>query len=115
MKTLLPSGVWMWPLLAFRLKVRVVPARVPGVQTMPILGAPVGSAPAWVGASSAKEPAASTTATPSRRILCVIVAVPPRLLVAARLDIGLAHYGLGRKRRARVHPHLGHHSAGPGR
>src|SRR5437867_13268088 len=113
MKTLLPSGVWMSPVLVFRLKVRVLPARFPGVQTMPTLGAPVGSAPAGPGASSAEEPTASATAAPSRRILCVIVAVPPRRVVSARLDIGLAHFGLGRKRR-RVYPHFGHHSAGPG-
>src|SRR6266511_3699917 len=107
MKTLLPSGVSMYPVLATRLKVWVPPETVPGVQTMPSLAALAGSAAAGPWASTA-DPATSTRARtrPSRRVLCRMVAFLPRCS-----DIGLAHHRLGRQR-VLVHPHLGHHSAG---
>src|SRR6266508_1590322 len=106
MKTLLPSGVSMYPVLATRLKVWVSPETVPGVQTMPSLAALAGSAAAGPWASTA-DPATSTRARtrPSRRVLCRMVAFLPRCS-----DIGLAHHRLGRQR-VLVHPHLGHHCA----
>src|SRR5919198_792117 len=104
MKTLLPSGVCTYPVLATRLNVCVLPETVPGVQTMPIFGAPAGSAPACPGTSTA-DPAASATTRPSRLILCVIV--------APLLGIGLTHCGLWGQWRL-VDPNLGLHPAGSG-
>src|SRR5258705_13898508 len=111
MKTLLPSGVWTYPVPAASSNVRVVPDRVPGVQTMPIFGEPAGNASAVPGARI-PAPARSATTMPSRRVLRVMVAFFPRRAVA-RSDIGLAHDRLGRKRRL-IDPHLGHHPARSG-
>src|SRR5215470_9711433 len=110
MKMLLPSGVSSYPVLATRLNVWVVPETDPGVHTMPILGKPAGSAAACPGMSTA-DPAASASASPSRRVLRDIVAFFPRRTVSACSDIGLAHVLLGRERTAVIDADLGHHSA----
>src|SRR5690242_4409811 len=111
MKMLLPSGVSSYPVLATRLNVWVAPATDPGVHTMPILGKPVGSASACPGMSTA-DPAASASASPSRRVLRAIVAFLPRRTISACSDIGLAHVLLSGKWAALINADLGHHSAG---
>src|SRR5215510_2040744 len=110
MKTLLPSGVSAYPVLAVRLNVWVVPATVPGVHTMPILGKPAGSASACAGMSTA-DPAASASTSPSRTVLRAIVAFLPRRTISACSAIGLAHVLLGGERAALIDADLGHHSA----
>src|SRR5215475_11182373 len=112
MKMLLPSGVSSYPVLATRLNVWVVPATDPGVHTIPILGKPAGSACACPGMSTA-DPAASASASPSRRVLRDIVAFFPRRTVSACSDmgVGLAHVLLGGERAALIDADLGHHSA----
>src|SRR5215468_1620178 len=113
MKTLLPSGVSAYPVLATRLNVWVVPDTDPGVHTMPILGKPAGSASACPGMSTT-DPAASASA--SRRVLRDIVAFLPRRTISAWSDIGLAHVLLRGEPvivvgEALIHADLGHHSA----
>src|SRR5215467_5285783 len=110
MKMLLPSGVFSYPVLATRLNVWVPPETVPGVHTMPVLGKPAGSACACPGMSTA-DPAASASASPSRRVLRAIVAFLPRRTISACSDIGLAHVLLGRERTILIDADLGHHSA----
>src|SRR5215475_3168401 len=112
MRTSLPSGVEMEPVLATRLNVCVLPETVPGVHTMPSLGAPTGSASACSGTSAA-PPATSATTRPSRLIFFVMAAFLPRR-AGAWSDIGLTHDGL-RGKRVLVHPDLGHHPARPRR
>src|SRR5215468_6629601 len=110
MKTLLPSGVSAYPVLAVRLNVWVLPETDPGVHTMPILAKPVGSAAACPGTSTA-DPAASASTSTSRRVLRAIVAFLPRRTISACSDIGLAHVLLGGERAALIDADLGHHSA----
>src|SRR6516165_1613581 len=110
MKMLLPSGVSSYPVLATRLNVRVLPPKVPGVHTMPILGKPCGSALACPGISTA-DPAASASTSTSRPVLRAIVAFLPRRTISACSDIGLAHVLLGGERAALIDADLGHHSA----
>src|SRR5215469_18002464 len=99
-------------MLATRLNVWVVPDTVPGVHTMPILGKPAGNASACPGMSTT-DPAASASASPSRRIAPAIVAFLPRRTISACSDmaIGLAHVVLGGER-VLIDADLGHHSAG---
>src|SRR5215468_753298 len=112
MKTLLPSGVSAYPVLAARLNVWVLPATDPGVHTMPILGKPTGSASACAGMSTA-DPAASASTSMSRAVLRAIVAFLPRRTISAcsGMGIGLAHVLLGGERAALIDADLGHHSA----
>src|SRR5215831_16687979 len=115
MKMLLPSGVSSYPVLATRLNVWVLPDTDPGVHTMPILAKSCGSASACPGMSTA-DPAASASASPSRRVLRAIVAFLPRRTISACSDIGLAHVLLvGKPTLARgeglIDADLGHHSA----
>src|SRR6266705_2183397 len=77
---------------------------------MPVLAKPAGSAAACPGMSTA-DPAASASASPSRRVLRDIVAFFPRRSISACSDIGLAHVLLGGKRAALIDADLGHHSA----
>src|SRR5262249_59864394 len=107
MKTLLPSGVCTYPVLATRSKVCVEPDTVPGVQTMPTFGAFAGR-PKAGAARSSSAPVASATDRPSRRVLCVIVAVLP--LASRDSRVGLADHRLGRQRRL-IDADLGHHPA----
>src|SRR6516225_8386381 len=101
MKMLLPSGVFSYPVLATRLNVRVPLDSDPGVHTMPVLGKPAGSASACPGMSTA-DPAASASASPSRRVLRAIVAFLSRRTISAGSDIGLAHVLLGGERAALI-------------
>src|SRR6185312_7314685 len=77
---------------------------------MPILGKPAGSASACPGMRTA-DPAASASASTSRRVLRAIVAFLPRRTISACSDIGLAHVLLGGERAALIDADLGHHSA----
>src|SRR6476659_2887751 len=101
MNTELPSGVWMTPVFATRLNVRVLPTSVPFRHTIPSFGATVARALAapW---SSSSEPAARAR---QRTSLC---AVP---VTESRLDMRLAHLRVRRQRAVLVDAHLGHHSA----
>src|SRR3954465_8714665 len=97
MKTLLPSGVSMYPVRASRSNVRVLPETVPGVHTMPVGGASAGIAAARAGTS--RPPAATRISAAAN-------------LMVAPSDIGLAHDGLRGQGAGRgVHPDLGHHAA----
>src|SRR5262245_44828753 len=104
MKTALPSGVWMCPVVAVRLNVCTAPAVEPGAHTIPSFGAPAGRLEAC-GASPAM-PRTNAAQRPSHRDLLVIV--------APLSDIGLAHHGLARQR-VLVDADLGHHPARSGR
>src|SRR5262249_10338730 len=99
-----------YPVLATRLNVWVVPETDPGVHTMPILGKSAGSACARPGMSTA-DPAASASASPSRRVLRDIVAFFPGRTVSACSDIGLAQVLLVGERAALIDAALGHHPA----
>src|SRR5262245_11136984 len=109
MKMELPSGVSTYPVLAIRLNVWVLPETDPGAQTIPVVGAPGGRAPAFPGKSTA-APANRVSTRPSRRVFPVIMAILSRRTDVTDLDIGLAHVLLGRQE-IRVDPDLGHHSA----
>src|SRR5262245_54771181 len=77
---------------------------------MPIFGKPGGSASACPGMSTA-DPAASASASPSRRVLRAIVAFLPARTMCACSDLGLAYVLLGGERAALIDADLGHHSA----
>src|SRR6476620_1319 len=119
----------MSPAFATRSKVCELPLVVPGVQTMPMGGAPAGSAVACPGAASRAETVSRATAGPSRRarlmLLRVMVAFPRGAGSVARRadaragsdiagsDIGLPHHLL-RGQPVLVHPHFRHHPARAG-